>query len=69
MFFTFVDPNQDLTGLSLAFTLTNPSGPPVDPNSFVIVQQELFRPDGTPLPLTNDPAAAGNQFNVGQAIQ
>jgi hypothetical protein len=58
-----MDPDRQTLSLRVPFSLKNPAGPAVPIEAFSIVPgQSLFKLDGSVLPDTGDPAAAGNRF-------
>jgi hypothetical protein len=61
----FVDPDRQTIGLRVAFQLLTTATTPAVPGDFSIVSESLYRLDGSLLPNTSDPNAAGNRFDVG----
>jgi hypothetical protein len=60
----FVDPDQRLTGLRVAFELSPSATAPASPTAFVIDSQVLYRQDGSLLPTTTTVNAVGNSFGI-----
>jgi len=62
----FIDPDRKTTSLRVAFSLTDPNGAAVSAGGFTIVpdSQQLYRSDGTVLPIVETSSNPGNKFRV-----